>query len=421
MAMKKVFFIRTLMVLMLGGYCSSCAVLPGEIGLPSAEKDRELGQEVAKQIETELGIVDSNKTTAYLKAVGERLDNVLSDQRFDYSFSLVDQYEPNAFAAPGGWVYFTRGIVALTNSEDELATVMGHEMTHVYLRHTARQMTKARLPGLFTLPGKIVGGVISEDIGNLLNAPVTVLGAAYIAQNSRADEYEADQGGQDLAAGAGYDPAALATILDRLERFVELETGEKRIPGFFDTHPSTPDRVERVAKYAQGITRSQQSGVVKNTDEHLHKLEGLLVGENPAMGVFLGQKFLHPNLDISIKFPAGWKTMNTPQAVTAISPKEDGLLVLGIDGEGTDPKQAASKLIKTMEKKYRVKPHIETIDASQEEKQLSDQQRQNSGEEENYIIIYSTESIRKYYLDQMEDRGIEINGAVVYGMNKRLR
>lgn len=320
------------------------------------EADREMGMQVSEQVAAEMGIFRDKVRTEYLNAVGQRLVSTLGDQHFVYSFQIVDQPESNAFAAPGGYVFVSRGFLALTNNEDELANVIGHEIIHVSQRHSAQQMAKARAPSLLALPGAIVGSVVSEGLGNLINAPIMTLGAAYMAKHSRADEFEADRLGQRLSAQTGYDPSALATVLDRLEDEAELRTGEKRRPGFFDTHPTTPDRVRQIAMDAQKIEWSPQPGITPNSMEYLRKLDGLLVGEDPAKGVFQGLKFLQPALDFTIQFPSDWTGMNTPQAVAAITKKRDALVFLSIAGRGTDPAQAGEQLIQAMYKEYRAKP-----------------------------------------------------------------
>ena len=350
------FCIYFLMLLWAGIFLSRCVTGPGELTLQSVEADRKLGQETAQLVAEQIGIVDDADMTAYLNAIGQQLVRAHTDQRFDYSFQIVDQFEPNAFAAPGGYIFVSRGLLALANSEDELANVIGHEIIHVSRRHIARQMAKQRVPSLLSLPGRVVGRVVNQNIGALLNAPIDTLGAAYIAKHSRQDEFEADRLGQRLSAQTGYDPVALAPILGRLEQESQLRTGEQRRPGFFDTHPTTPDRVNRVTRDGQKIEWSRRPGVVRDSAEFLRQLDGLLIGTNPAEGVFQGRKFLQPVLDFSIVFPEGWKAMNTRQAVVAITPEKDALLILGILGEGTDPGQAAAALTQALQKEFRVKP-----------------------------------------------------------------
>jgi predicted Zn-dependent protease len=324
--------------------------------LQSVEKDKQLGREVSRQVEADIGVYEHATMTSYLNAVGDRLVRTDPDQRFDYTFSIVDQWEPNVFAAPGGFVYVSRGLLALTNDENELANVIGHEIMHVSRRHTAKQMAKARLPILLSLPGQVVGGVISRDIGNLINAPVNALGGAYIAKHSRGDEFEADQLGQQLASQAGYDPQAMATFLDRLGQAAEIISGEKHRPGFFDTHPSTPDRVKRVSRDAQKIKWARQPAVVGDTGVYLRQLDGLLLGVDPALGVLRGRKFFHPVLDLSIEFPPDCTAVINRQAVVAIAPEQDGVLALGIGGENIEPWEAAGVFERALYDQHRIKP-----------------------------------------------------------------
>ena len=324
--------------------------------LQSVEKDKQLGRKVSRQVKADIGVYKHPDLTGYLDTVGNRLVRVISDQRFDYSFAIVDQWEPNAFAAPGGFVYASRGLLALTNDENELANVIGHEIVHVSQRHTAKQMAKARLPTLLTIPGRMVGGVIGENIGNLINAPVNTLGGAYIAKHGREDEFEADYLGQHLASRAGYDPQAMATFLDRLGHASELIRGEKHRPGFFDTHPSTPDRVTRVSRNAQKIKWERQPAIAGDKDAYLRQLDGLLLGVDPAFGVLQGRQFLHPVLEISVEFPPDWSAVINRQAVVAIAPEKDGMLTIGVGGENVEPWEAAGVFERKLYNQHRLKP-----------------------------------------------------------------
>jgi predicted Zn-dependent protease len=322
----------------------------------SIQKDIEMGRQYAPQIERDMGLYRDATRAQYLDRVAERLVNVNPDQTFEYQFAIVDQYVPNAFALPGGYIYLTRGLIALTNNEDELAGVIGHEIIHVSRRHSARQMAKAQVPALFALPGAIVGGVFSETLGDLLMAPAALIGGAYLASYSRQDEFEADRYGQQLAAAAGYEPESIADILNRLEAFAEASVERKRIPSFFDTHPTAPDRVDRLRRDAAALDWQRQPGVAPNAQAYLKGLEGLLVGDDPAMGVIKGYDFLHPIMNFYVALPDSWDILNTRQAVFAAAPQKDGLLVLSIAGKGTDPKEAVDRLEEAMYLKYRVKP-----------------------------------------------------------------
>src|SRR5213079_3194867 len=160
---------------------------------------------------------------AYLGQVGARLVAAANDARWKFTFKIVDQQESNAFAIPGGRIYVSRGLLALVNREDELAGVLAHEIAHVNERHSTRQQRKGILPGILSLPGNIVGGIVSEDLGAIINAPIDTVGGAWLSRYSRGQESDSDRIGMRTAAKAGYDPSALADILGRLEQVIKSQ------------------------------------------------------------------------------------------------------------------------------------------------------------------------------------------------------
>jgi predicted Zn-dependent protease len=139
---------RALILGMLMFAMQACATGGSEILLQPVEKDVEQGRETAKIVAVEMGIANDSDTTRYIQQVGNRIVEGNPDQRFEYHFQILDQFEPNAFALPGGWIFVSRGLLALTTSEDELANVLGHEVVHVSSRHSAKQQRKALLPTL---------------------------------------------------------------------------------------------------------------------------------------------------------------------------------------------------------------------------------------------------------------------------------
>lgn len=142
------------------------AVAPSQAFAASASREMEK-DEVAKMVEQQMGLCSAPVTEGFLREVGGRLAKETKDPRGKFSFQIVDQAEPNAFAIPGGGLYVSRGLLTLVNREDELAGVLGHEMAHVTERHSARQQSRGFLPGLLSMPGKVVGGVVSEDSGRV--------------------------------------------------------------------------------------------------------------------------------------------------------------------------------------------------------------------------------------------------------------
>jgi len=333
-------------------------MLPGcaSIFLPSTEVDKKLGAEVALEVEEQIGIYQEGKSQKYFQAIGQKLVNHLEDRRFDFSFQVVDQFEPNAFAVPGGHIYISRGLLVLANSEDELAGVIGHEISHVTERHSIRQMRKGILPGLLSLPGRIVGRVVSQDLGNLVNAPINTVGQVYLSKYSRGQEGEADRVGMRLAANSGYDPESLGLILKRIEKASEMMTGRERQYSFFDSHPMTPKRVENIKRDSSKIQWASEPVLAGDKEDFLNRLDGLTFGENPAKGIFQERKFLQPDLNFSIVFPSGWKRINTPMAVGAFAPNKEALAFMGVAGPAGDPEKIGRVFISKLKEEFKVQP-----------------------------------------------------------------
>ena len=324
------------------------------VALPSPEVDRQLGSEAAQSVEQDIGLIDDQAPNAYLDRVGQRVANALPGRQFSYRFTVVDQLEPNAFAVPGGYVYVSRGLLALAESEDELAGVIAHEIQHVERRHSVRQMRKEFGLGLLALPGQLVGGIISDDLSALAGKPFEAVAAGY----SRDQEREADTLGQPLAAAAGYDPQAMARILQRMERFIGTLSNDKRAPSFFDSHPTTPERVGTLLKRAETIKPGPAAPIAADSAAFFRRLDGLLIGQNPAEGVVRNEAYLHPDLGFRLAFPKGWEVQNSRTAVAAMAPDKKGVVVFGIAGKGepADLPKIAARFSDKLARQYGAKP-----------------------------------------------------------------
>jgi len=166
----------------------------------NVEKEESRGEEGDKMIRSEIGVYE-HPSQSELKKIGESLITYLDPKIFNYQFSILDMDVPNAMALPGGYVYFSRGILVLANSEDELAGVMGHEITHVHKQHSRKAQNRGIFTGILKIPGAIVGA-FAPNAGSLLIAPFELFDSGY----SRSNEKEADKEGVKLSAAAGYDP-----------------------------------------------------------------------------------------------------------------------------------------------------------------------------------------------------------------------
>jgi len=296
--------------------------------LDTADADAKLGAEVSRQVEAQDGVVKDPALAGYVQKLGEKLVRFAPPQPFAYQFQIVDQWSPNAFALPGGHIFVSRGLLVLTNSEDELACVLGHEIIHAAERHAAsRQAFVEQLP-MFSL-----------------GLPRQVQLAAY----ARDQERMADTGGQRICSAAGYDPSALGVFLGSLDAITRLQMGSSRIPTFLDTHPGTPERMGNAALFASTLPPPPARDPVAWREAYLGHFEGLILGADPSEGVVRGSLFLHSELDFGIVFPKGWEIQNTPAAVIAISPRRDARFALELAGTGDDPKAVADAYLERIQ------------------------------------------------------------------------
>ena len=264
------------------------------------------------------GAYDERATlTGYVEALGRRLQGVSETPSPPFTFTIVNSDEVNAFALPGGYVYVTRGLMALANSEAELAGVIAHEIGHVTARHTAQRYNRA----VFAQLG---AAVLGAAVGNRAVSDLARFGvAAYVQGYSREQEFEADQLGLRYLVRAGYDPGAMVDFLSKMGAHSaladEIAGREQRAPdtSLFASHPRTVDRVARAAEAARGEQGPDQR---LGGDEYLLRLDQTLYGDDPAQGFRWGREFAHPGLGFRFKTPPGFHMRNTPKAVVAKHP-----------------------------------------------------------------------------------------------------
>ncbi len=316
-----------------------------EFVLLSSAQERELGRSSAAEVEAQIGLVrDPARLVQYVGELGRALAAHSPRRDVSYQFAIADMVEPNAFALPGGWIYVSRGALAIANSEDELAGVLGHEIGHVAARHAVQRQTRSVGLSLVTVLGAVVAGAAGgEEAAQAVAQLGQVAGAGLIASYGRDQERQADRIGQTLAAEAGYDPAGLVWFLSTLERETRRAAhGRTRQPSFFDSHPMTAERIATAERLARELARGPAVRITPDRAAFLHLLEGLSVGEDPAGGLFRGERFLHPGFGFVVDFPRGWKTRNGHSAVLAADPEGREALRLDAGEPVADPERAAA-------------------------------------------------------------------------------
>ena len=319
---------------------AGCALNPvsrrPELAMVSQSTELEIGRQQAGAIDREMGLVADGPLVAYVRGVGERLAARSPRRDVPYAFHVVDAPEPNAFAVPGH-VYVTRGLLVLLNDEDELAGVLGHEVGHIAARHAVQRLSRALPAGILTGLVSGVTGLASPLLGDLVQAGGDLATDALLAPYSREQEREADRVGQDIAAEAGWDPAALTRALATLERAEAFEPEAARRPSFLDSHPTTPERARNTAAHARELTPAPRVAIAATPEAFLARLDGMVCGVSAAHGVFEQTTFLHADLGFHLRFPEGWKTANTLTHVVGATADGASGAVLSVADAGDDP------------------------------------------------------------------------------------
>jgi predicted Zn-dependent protease len=292
---------------------AGCAVNPAtgrrEFTLVTADQELAIGKDGYAATLSEYGRYDDARLSAYVDSVGQRLAKVSELPGLDWHFTVLDDPTVNAFAMPGGYIYITRGILAHLQSEAQLAGVLGHEIGHVTARHSAKQITQQQLAGL----GLGLAGAFSQTFRQYSGAAQQALGLLML-KYSRDDETQADALGIRYATAAGYDPREVPNTYAMLKRI--SEQAGSRLPIYMSTHPDPGDREARTsALAAQAVTG--KSGLIVRSKPFLEHLRGIVYGDDPRQGYFEGSHYFHPQLALEMSFPAGWKTQNGKQAVSA--------------------------------------------------------------------------------------------------------
>src|SRR5579863_6620702 len=207
----------------------------------SLDKQIEMGRSYAGQIETSAKLITDPVITEYINRIGQNLVRN-SDAQVPFTIKVVDSDDINAFALPGGFFYVDSGLIQAADTEAELAGVMAHEIAHVAACHVARQNTRGQLMNLASIPMMMIGGPIGyagyEALS--LGGPLTFL------KFSRGFESEADFLGVQYMYKAGYDPQAFTSFFEKVR---EMEKSKENVVAkAFETHPQTPDRIEKTQK-----------------------------------------------------------------------------------------------------------------------------------------------------------------------------
>jgi predicted Zn-dependent protease len=272
------------------------------------------------------------------KVVGS-LTTVSANPTQSYRITILNSPNVNAFALPGGYLYVTRGLLALANDSAELAAVIAHEMGHVTANHGLQRQQKEAEEVLATK-------VVSDVLGDSPTAKAALIrGKLRMAQFSRNQELAADAIGIKSVGEAGYDPYAAARFLQSMSAYTDFRSISGATDASLDflaTHPNTPQRIELAQRLAREFGPPGVGTV--DRDSFLAGIDGLLYGDTPDEGYVRGNTFQHPKLGISFSVPDGFMIDNSAAAVTATGP---GDMAVRFDGVSIDKNRSLPDYIRS--------------------------------------------------------------------------
>ena len=284
-------------------------------------REVQAAQQQHPQIIQEFGGAETGARANYVASVGRRVAQQSGTGNAGQAYVVTTLNSPvnNAFAVPGGYVYITRQLLGIMNDEAELASVLGHEVGHIAANHSRSRQQRSTLNSIGGAIGSVLGSLIGGNIGSAIARFAPQVAQLNTLAFSREQEYESDTLGMRYITLAGYDPNGLASMLTQLTNASVLQSRvegrpERTTPSWASTHPSGPERIRNAARLAQQTGRAGTG--LRNRDQFLNALDGVLVDDDPRQGIVDGNSFRHPDLRLRFTTPTGYTMQNGARAVT---------------------------------------------------------------------------------------------------------
>ena len=315
-----------------------CLSFVGPLAAMSEKEELKVGEEMHKEILATMPIYENEAVQQYVARVGQHLATNGDRPSLEYTFTVIDSSDINAFAVPGGYIYINRGLLAYLDSEAQLAGVLAHEIAHVTERHASRQefWSKAANVG-----SKLAAILVAVQTGSNAAAGVTadtgqLLGGAFVRGYGRDMELEADREGAKFMLKSGYDPAAMVDVIGLLkdqESFAKYRAkseGKKPVSyhGVFSTHPRNDQRLREVIGAAGTLAEDK----IKTPDPvaFTDLLEGMKFADEPKQSALLDNRYYNAKLGFTLAFPSDWKVVKRPSGLMAGPNRDNTVLRLAV-------------------------------------------------------------------------------------------
>jgi len=337
----KQFFIKIL-PLFLVIFVTDCAVNPvtgkKELSFMSEKGEQRAGDQADPAIQATYGVYEDAAMQKFINEKGNQMARISHRPNLKYTFRIVDSPVVNAFALPGGYVYFTRGIMAHFNNEAEFMGVLGHEIGHITARHSAKQQRNQILSQVLLIGGMIASPQFRQ-YGEQAMQGVQLMNLKF----GRDHESQSDKLGVEYSTKVGYDSHYMADFFETINR-LQQQAGVS-IPDFLSTHPNPVDRYNKVHQMTDEIQGEMSQTKFKvNRERYLRMIDGIIYGEDPKQGFVENNKFYHPELKFQFDVPRRWKHQNAPSQFQMAPEDGKALMQLSL-GKGASLEEAAQAFV----------------------------------------------------------------------------
>ena len=320
-----------ILILLLADSCAKNPVTgKRDLMLMSESQEIAMGKQSDPDIIKFFGLYDDKNLQKFIDDKGQQMAAISHRKNLKYEFKIVDSPVVNAFAVPGGYVYFTRGIMAHFNNEAEFAGVLGHEIGHITARHSAKQYSNAMAAQI----GLTAGAILAPEFAQYADLAQTGVGLLFL-KFGRDAESQSDKLGVEYSTKINYDAQEMAGFFQTLDR-LQGQSGGEEVPDFLSTHPNPADREEKVAKLADDWKRKVKSSSLKvNRNSYLKMIDGIVYGEDPKQGFIEQNVFYHPVLKFQFDIPQHWAVQNTPEQVQMAAQDNKAMMILTLAPAGS--------------------------------------------------------------------------------------
>ena len=323
--------------------CGSSSINPvtgqAERSVMSEAAEIAEGKNSHEQVLQEYGVLKNSRVQAYVNDIGQRLAKQSQRANLQWTFTVLDSPEINAFALPGGYVYITRGIMVYLENEADLAGVVGHEIGHVTARHGAQRATRQQDAGLGVLAASVLGAILESQgvggAGRVASDLSQTVAAGYISRYGREQELQADGLGAEYLSRIRFDPRNMVDVINVLKNQERFAADLARAQGrpapeqnsWLSSHPSNDQRLNSITQLAA----QYKTGVAYNDEgraRYQQILEGMAFGESSEQGLTRGRNFYHTGLGFALTASDGWRIQNEADQITLVNSTGDAGLIV---------------------------------------------------------------------------------------------